>query len=338
LLARDDAGEVWLFRIAGVLESASLPEWAVRVREKLARSNPVREQLTLDWARALHRLGRTAEARGVIETLALRGAINDEISGKIAPLCVELGDRNRARQLFAQALRNDPFVRNYTVWLDFARLQLADKNLAGARRTLRAAYSNPANRDFAPLIAWLAAADRLEKAEAELAEFDLSPSRLTDARRALFVYFEDRKKLAAAIALIQEHPETLTAPIAAALRKLAKSEQRFEEVAAIFDATLKQQPAGSELSAELARLLGDWAASEVAAGRIDPALGHLRRAHELRPEIFEVARDLAVLQSQNAAGKSAIETLESYLAAALIPAEAAKAQEMLAKLKAGGRL
>ncbi len=338
LLARDDAGEVWLYRVAGVLESASQQGWAVRVREKLARSNPTSEQLALDWARALHRLGRTAEARAVIEKLAIRGAINDEISGKVAQACVEFGDHGRARKLFEQALRNDPYVRNYSVHLDFARLQIADKNLAGARRTLRAAYSNPACRDFAPLIEWLAAADRLDKAETELAELGFSASRLADARRALFVYFEDNKKLAAAIALIQEHPETLTAAIATALRKLAKSEQRFEEVASIFDATLKQTPAGAELGAELARLLGDWAASEVAAGKIDPALGHLRRAHELHPEIFEIARDLAVLQSQNAAAKAAIETLESYLAAALNPAEAAKAQEMLAKLKAGGTL
>ena len=81
------------------------------------------------------------------------------------------------------------------------------------------------------------------------------------------------------------------------------------------------------------------AASEATSGKVDPALAHLRRAHELRPEVFEIARDLSVLQSQNGSAKAAIETLESYLATASgKSAEAAKAQEMVARLKAGGTL
>lgn len=339
LLAREDAGEVWLYRIAGVLEGGEKKDWAVRIREKLARTNPTSEQLTIDWARALHQTGRTAEARTVLDRLAERVAINSEISGKVAPAFVEVGDRDRARKLFADAVRSDPYVRNYSVHLEYARLQLAEKNVAGAKRTLRTAYGNPAIRDFAPLIEWFAAANRLDQVEADLIEFGLSPSRLSEARRALFAHFADHKKLPAAIALIQAHPDLLTTQMAATLRQLAGSAQRFEDVAAIFESLVKQQPAGSDLTIELARLYGDWAASESTAGKIDPALAHLRRGHELRPDLFEIARDLAVLQSQNGSAKDALETLESYLASAKgKPAEAVKAQEMVVKLKAGGTL
>jgi tetratricopeptide (TPR) repeat protein len=338
LLAREDTGEVWLYRVAGVLESTPQKEWAVRVREKIARTNPASEQLALDWARALHQNGRTPEAGAVLEKLTFRTAINDELSGKLAPALLEIGDRDHARKLFLQAIRFDPYGRNYPVRLDFARQQLAEKNLAGAKRTLRAAYANAACRDFAPLIEWLHAAGRLEQAEGDLAEFGLSPTRFTDARRALFAHFAEQKNLPATTALIQAHPEALTPPLAGTLRQLAKGAQQFDEVAAILETLVKQQP-GSEFTAELARLLGDWAASEVASSKIDPALAHLRRAHELRPEFFEIARDFAVLQSQNGNAKGATETLESYLTAGTNnPAEAAKAQEMLARLKAGGTL
>ena len=339
LLARDDAGEVWLYRVAGVLEDANQREWAVRVRERLALTNASSEQLTLDWAHALQQLGRTADARAALERLAMRAAINSEISGKIAQAFADLGDRDRARELYADALRNDPYVRNFPVYLDCARFQLAEKNLAGAKRTLRIAYGNPAVRDFAPLIAWLAAAQRLDEAETDLVEFGLSPSRLTDARRALITQFLENKKLPAAVALIQAHPEAMTTSMAAALRQLAMGDRRFDDVAAIFETLAKQQPAGSELTLEMARLYGDWAAAESTAGKVDPALAHLRRAHELRPDVFELARDLAILQSQNGGAKAAIETLESYLAAPSgKPADAAKAQELLAKLKSGGTL
>ncbi len=339
VLARDDAGEVWLYRIASLLEAAPQKDWAVGVREKLARTNPGSEQLTLDLARLLHRLGRADEARTVLDRLAVRGAINSEISGKIAQVFVEFGDRNRARKLFVEAVQNDPYVRNFPVHLEYARLQIAEKNFAGAKRTLRTAYDNPANRDFAPLIEWLAASGKLDQADSELVEFALAPARLLEARRGLFVHFADKKNLPAAVALLQAHPESLTVPIAAALRQLATGEQRFDDVAAIFEAVVKQPLAGNDFTLELARLYGAWAASEVAAGKIDPALAHLRRGHELRPEFFEIARDLAILQSQNSAGKAAIETLESYLAAAtIVPTEAAKAREMLARLKAGATL
>ncbi|MGB8167256.1 MAG: tetratricopeptide repeat protein, partial [Chthoniobacteraceae bacterium] len=339
LLARDDGGEVWLYRIAGVMDDTKHQDWGVRIREKLAHMNPASEQLTLDWARALHKLGRTAEARTVLERLAVRVAINNEISGKIAQAFVDLGDRERAKKLFADAVRNDPYVRNYPVHLDFARLQISEKNLAGAKRTLRIAYGNPATRDFAPLIEWFAAAQRIDQAEADLVAFGFSPSRLTEARRALFTHLVETKQAPAAIALIQAHPETLTTPLAPVLRQLASNEQQFAEVAAIFESLVKQQPAGSEVTLEMARLYRDWAASESGAGKVDPALTHLRRAHELRPEVFEITRDLAVLQSQNGAAQAAIETLDVYLASATgKSADTAKAQEMLAKLKAGGTL
>ena len=337
LLAREDAGEAWLSRIAGVLDTADKKDWSVRVRERLAQLFSTNETFALDWARSLHQLGRGPEAQAVLTRLAQRAAISEETSGKIAQTCAELGARDLARRLFVQATRSDPYVRNQEVWLDFARLQLGDKDLAGAKRTLRTALRSPAVRDLTPVIEWLVAADRVSAAEEEFGEFGLTGRRLTEARRALFTHLVETKSRAPAIALIEAHPELLTDATAAQLRALAAAEQRYDDVIAILESALKET-ATPGISAELARVLADSAARDVAAGRIDPALAQLTRAHELQPALFEVARSLAVLQSQNGAAPAAQETLANFLAASTSAAERDRAQELLARLKAGGPL
>jgi len=337
LLAREDASEAWLSRLAGALDIAEQKEWALQVRKKLAQTNPTNEQHLLDWARALHQLERIPEAHAVLARLAQRAAISEETSGRTAQTCAELGARDLARRLFLQATRFDPYVRNPQVWLDFARLQLGDKDWTAARRTLRTAYGNPGTREFAPLVEWLAAAGRVEAAEEDFSAFGLTGTRLTEARRALFVHLAGRKSRAPAVALIEAHPEMLNAATAAALRTLAEADQRFDEVIVIFENALKQAPQ-PEIAVELARTLAASAARELAAGRVDPALAQWRRAHELQPALFDVARNLAVLQSQNETSQAAQQTLESFIAATNNPSERIKAEELLARLKAGGTL
>ncbi|HEX8295220.1 MAG TPA: tetratricopeptide repeat protein, partial [Chthoniobacteraceae bacterium] len=195
LLARRDGGEVWPYRIATVLEGANRPEWLVRVREHLARSNPALGQAAIDWARSLDQLGRKAEARAALEQLQARTPAGDELAGKIAQAFAQLGDPARARKLFAEAVRHDPFVRLFHTHLDFARLQLAERDFSGAKRSLRAAFSNPANREFPVILDWLAASRQLEQADAALLDLGLTGGRHATVRRALAQRLVAERKL-----------------------------------------------------------------------------------------------------------------------------------------------
>ena len=203
---------------------------------------------------------------------------------------------------------------------------------------MRAAFTNPANREFGLVADFLAAAGRMAEAENEIAALGLSGARQTGVRREIFARLAKERQAGPAIALIDEHPDTLTPAMCGVLRELARETRDFEPVAALFDKLAKQRPDNSELTLELARLHADWAEAELAASKTDAALEHLRRGHELRPDVFEVARQLATLQSQTGSAKAATATLESFLAAATNPVEIGKAQELLARVKQGGKL
>jgi tetratricopeptide (TPR) repeat protein len=338
ILARDDAGEVWLLRLTGVLDAASKPELALRVRERLAQINPAVAQPALDWALALHKLGRNAEARAVLEKLAMRTVIDEDSTGKVAQAFVMIGDAERAKTLFVQALRSDPYARNFPAYLDFARLQVAGEDFNGARRTLRVAFTNPANREFGLVADFLTAAGRVAEVENEITALGLSVARQTHLRRELFARLAKERQVGPALALIDGHPAALTPAICGALRTLGKESRDFQPIAALLEKLAKQSPENVEVTLELARLYADWSEDDLAASKTDAALEHLGRGHELRPDVFEVARQLATLQSQTGSAKTATATLESFLAAGTNAAEIAKAQEMLARVKQGGKL
>jgi tetratricopeptide (TPR) repeat protein len=338
LLARRDGGEVWPYRIATVLEGANRPEWLVRVREHLARSNPALGQAAIDWARSLDQLGRKAEARAALEQLQARTPAGDELAGKIAQAFAQLGDSARARKLFAEAVRHDPFVRLFHTHLDFARLQLAERDFSGAKRSLRAAFSNPANREFPVILDWLAASGQLEQADAALLDLGLTGGRHATVRRALAQRLIAERKLTAVLALLEAQPSALSADLLPQLHELARSEQGFQPLAALLEKLVAQDATNQELTLALTKVLGESAANELAAGRTEPALTLLRRAHELRPEQFAAVRDLATLQIQLKTPKRAIEVLERFLATPAPPAELEAARELLARARGSGKL
>lgn len=336
LLARDDTPESSLQSIAEALEKAAQHESLARVQERLTQVNPLNERAALNYARTLQRLGRTDAAKARLEVLAMRAALNEDSLGQVAQAFAELGDRTRALALYAQAARGDRFARNWSTLLQSAKLQAQAGDFTGAKQTLRTAFTHPANRNFIEIIDWLVAAGRLDRVETELEDFHLTLPRLAEFRRTLFGYLEKAGQPAAALALAEQHPEILQPAMSARLRPLARASGGYERVARLLEGLAAEGKGAGEFSLELAKLLGDWAQAELGAGQAESALGHLRRAHERHPELFEIATQLSALQAQRGDRKAALETLESFLAVARQAGEIDQARAQLAKLRAGG--
>jgi hypothetical protein len=205
-----------------------------------------------------------------------------------------------------------------------------------ARNTLRTAFGVPANVGYDEIIHWMVAAHRLDAAAEESGDFDLSPGRRAELRRALFAYFEKANLPAKALALAEAAPNFVVPSWSGRLRAAAAAAQEFERGAKFLEKLASQASNPGDYSLDLALLLGDWARTEVAAGKADSALGHLKTAHEQRPELFEITWRLSNLQQERGDRQGAIQTLESYLAVAKNPAETEKARALLAKLHAGG--
>jgi tetratricopeptide (TPR) repeat protein len=343
LLAREDVSDAWLQMAADALEKAQLTEWLARVEERMAQINPINEQNSLLLARTLRQLGRKEAARSTLNMLALRATlsdetpakrtgISDELAAKVAGGFIEAGDLERARALFAQAMRGDPFARNYPTLLQYAQLQTRMGDEEGAKKTLRAAFANPANHTFEAIIEWMVATGHLDHFETEAIDFGLTSARITELRRAIFAYFEKAGQVTNACALLEAHPEILRSEMIAGLRSMAGKNRDFAGVAQILEKLAAQGVA--EASTGLAQLYGDWGQAD-ASDHPDAALAHLRKAHELRPELADVALRLSALQMDQGDRRSAMETLESFLAVAKNPAEIEKARAQLAKLKTG---
>ena len=188
LAKREDAGEAALQAAAEALEKAGAWDGLARVQEAQARQNPASGQALLHLARTLHKLGRTDEARARLEWVTLRGGFQEDSLGQVAQAFAEIGDRDRALALHAQAARGDRFARNWAALLPFARLQTQAGDFAGAKATLRTAFTHPANRQFVEIIEWLVAAGRLPQAESEIAGFHLTPERLAEWQRVFADY------------------------------------------------------------------------------------------------------------------------------------------------------
>jgi tetratricopeptide (TPR) repeat protein len=337
LLAREDLGEIWLGRVAEALRTAGRFDLAVAVYAELAEVNPSNDEHVLDWARALHQAGRSEEARNVLGRLEALAVLSDELAGRLANAYATCGEPERARLFFHQAIRGDSLARNYPTHLAFARLQSAAQDFDGAKRTLRAAYSNPANNDFAAIIEWLAASGRIAQFGPEIQDFGLSSTRLTQLCRALFAHFEKAADLPQAIALLDFRAETIEPGMAARLRTMAQTARSFDAAAAVLEKLTAHVSEVTDLPVELARFYSAWAEAELEASNPTPAIAHLLRAHKLQPALFDIAYRLATVQAERSDRAGAIVTLDAYLAAASEGPETVKARALLTQLKGGNR-
>ncbi len=336
ILTRSDASEAALLRVADALEAAKLSDPFARVLTRLVEINPADEQPALRLVRALHHLGRPEAARSALEPLVARAAVSDDLAGKVGRACAELGDVTRALHLYAGAVRRDPLARNSEVFIEAARLQIAARDFAAAKRTLRAAFANPANRRYDAIIDWLVAAEKMERFDAAAAEFGLTAPRLLALRRAIFAYFDRGSQAVHALALFEAHPEIWKPGMAARLREMARSQAGFEPVALLLEKILAQTGETPDLSLALAQIYADGAAAALASGQPDAALAHLRKARERRPDMADFTFRLSALQAEQGDRRGAIQTLQGFLALAHDPGEIAQARELLARLRAGG--
>ena len=335
LLARDDIGEVWLSRLAELLQNAKHADFAVRVRERLARVNPAGDQHAIELARALDLAGRQAEARAVLARLEARAVLDAGLAGRLGGAYAGLGDVPRATAFYMEALRADPQARTFRTWLGFAQMQISARDFEGAKRTLRTAFGNPANAEYGAIVGWLTESGRLGRMEAELGEIGLSPRRRTLLRRALFAHYEQGGQLAAAAGIVDEHPDTIEPGTAARLRTMARVDRNFDLVATLLEKLVAQSQDPPDVAVELARLYVDWAAHDSATNASDAALEHLLKAHALRPALFEVASALASVQAEHGDREAAVETLRLFIGTSKVAGETAKAREFLARLNAG---
>lgn len=333
LLAREDVPEAVVRRIAASLQRHDRADLAVQAQGRLARLAPLDFSRMIDWARALHGLGRGSEAFAVLDELGWRGVLSDEIAGRVAQTFAELGARDRARAAFAQAVKADPVARQYRTYLDYARLLVAERDFPGAKRLLRTAFRNPSNSECGEIVAVLAAAERLDRFDAEVAELGLDRDRLIAARRALFSHREKAGELAKATALVDEHPEIVNSSICARLRAMAAAAGAFDQVAVLFERLRGQSGETFAIDGELAALYADAAEADLRGLQTDAAIARLRRGHELRPEHFGIAQRLSGLQLERGDRKLAAQTLEEFLAASRDPSEKEKARQLLARVK-----
>jgi tetratricopeptide (TPR) repeat protein len=333
LLARDDFTEALWTKTIAILEKAALPELAVQAHARLARLAPLNYMRMFHWVQALRGLGRDAEALLVLDELSQRAILNDEIAAQAAKIYGEMTQPARARALFAQAVAGDPAARGYQTYLAFARLLIEQGDVSAARQQLRIAFRNPLNREFRELIAFIEKLGRLDHFDEELGAFDLRPQMLIAARRELFAHFEKSGNVAAAVALLDEHPNVMQNGVSARLRTLAIEKRAFEKVAALFEKLVAQSElANLDAASDLAVLCAAWGEDDLAHGDEDAALKHLTRSHELRKDLFAPLPQLTDLLVKRGDVPTAARALDEFIKATQNPAEKEKAEAILARI------
>ena len=183
------------------------------------------------------------------------------------------------------------------------------------------------------MITFLESTGRLADFDREIAVFELRPAMLLATRRALLPTTKRARDVAAAVALLDEHPEIMEAGLSARLRALAAATKQFDKVAALFERIVAQAPLESvEPSAELAGLYGDWAEVELTELREEDALAHLQRSHELKPDLFAPMQRLAEMLLKRSDPAAAARVVQDFLAASQIPGEKEKAQVLFERI------
>jgi hypothetical protein len=322
----------WIQTVS-ILEKAKLPELAVQAQARLARQAPLNYKNLFDWVEALKALGRKDEALLVLDELSNRAVLNDEIGAQAAKLFAEFDKPARAQRLYAEAIAG----RSRRAQL--SRLSRLRPACSSRSAMCRAPGSNCAS-PFAIRQSGVWRVDclpRIDRTPRRLRSRNrrlrARPVMLLATRRALFAHYENGRDVAAAVALVDEHPEIIEAGLSARLRALAAATKQFDKVAAFFERIVSQAPLESvEPSAELAGLYGDWAEVELTELRDEAALAHLQRSHELKADLFAPMQRLAEMLLKRSDPAAAARVVQDFLAASQIPAEKEKAQQLFERI------
>ncbi|MHA3770731.1 tetratricopeptide repeat protein [Verrucomicrobiota bacterium sgz303538] len=315
LLARPEASAPLLEGIANQLENTAPPALLARIHERLTKINPLDDERVIAWARALNQAGNREAALCVLDRWGARAWLSDDSAGKIAQAYVELEANGKADSLFAHAIEQDIPRRNFRTLLDYARLQRERRNFPKAHYLLRAAFRQPACREYGEIVAWMSAADQMEQVEQALASLHLPGSAAIPLRQAVFNFYSDQGKASEALQVISAHPEIGTPSVLAKLRPLASRSGAYATCAEILEKSLAN--AGGEKNAlvcsSLALLHSDWADARFKAGNQAEALTHYRRATEIQPDLFPAVKRLAAFHERNGAVNDAVQVLERFI-------------------------
>ena len=334
LLARRDLDDFTVERAATIFRHVQDGPHEIEALGRLARLDGANPERLIAWARALDREGRKRDALKVAEELTARAVFQEEMISRAAQTFAELGALDRARALFAEAVSADPTARNSALHLEYARLLLRQNDLKTARQVLRTAFRNPATTEMEVLVAWLSAAGRLEDIDPELAWFGVGGQRLLAAHHAVFTELEKSGRTRAALKIVEEHPEMLVRGFSSRVRTAASAAGFFVEGAALFERIMAQSPlTASETAGELGLLYADWAEAELRDLQLDRALEHLKRAHQLRADLWPVAERLSGIYVDRGETQLAAQTLRAFLEASGNNPEREKARQLLARIE-----
>ncbi|MEO8350137.1 MAG: tetratricopeptide repeat protein [Chthoniobacteraceae bacterium] len=322
-------------RAAASFQRYEMPARRIEALEKLARIDAPTTERFIEWARALEDAGRHEEALRVAELVAARAVLPAESLPPAAELLVALGATDRALDLYAEAVADDPAAREYDVHLAYAHLLVETGEMAAARPVLKNAFRNPANARVGALTEWLRATGKLAEADTELTGFALKPSLLTAMRRAVWNELYRTGAYPAGLKLLGEHLELLDPSILPEVRDAAKKGRAFPDTARLLERALAQR-ATPTVVRESALFYVDWSRDERAAGDANQAAAHLARAHELDPALWTAAEAWSALLIEKGEIKNARRVLEKFLGASSTGEEKEKARALLARLPNSG--
>ncbi len=335
--ARPNLPEQLLYSLETRLVKTGHAAWALPISDRLCRRFPLNADYIATRARALWQSGQRDEAIRVLDALDAAGVFRDDFAGRAALVYLEMGDRAHAISSLERTVALDPLaVRSAPLYCRLAALYLDDKRPDDAYALLAVAYRHPSQTDMEPLVNYLEGAGRLKiDAVCELPGGDLP---LTFRRRAqLLSALYDRLQRSGhsgeAFRLAIAHPELLSAvpALATRLRTNAMPEQLPAVTRLVEDAIRQADGPAKPLENELAKLYVRRA--ELAAAsqppQSDEALAFLKRADELEPADFSVARPLAVALQEQHRPADASTVLAPFLGAVALPTERASARQVL---------
>lgn len=336
LLARKEL-DLWsLEKLRDALSNAGQHELAAKTCETIVRRRPADVEAALAYAKNLIRSNRSDDATSLLANLRARGVFDGSIAGKMAMFYLSTGNMAEARTEFLTAIKSPPTAENHQVYIAYARFLAQRGAFSAAKRTLRAAFHNPASADVGEIAAIYASAGRLDKLQLEIADFELASHRVNNLRAAIFEEYRKAGRFSEALGVVQAHPALIASEekLAASLRELAAAGGDYAAVAAVFDKAISQsERSGAEWLGQAALLHKDWADREITGSRPAAAIEQLGRALKIQPTNFGVAQQLYSLHVAANDTEAAALVLEKFLAASHHEGDKRNAKQLLAKLR-----
>ncbi len=302
------------------LRRCGLLAQAVEAIERVFRRYPHNDAFAVAYAAALHRAGRTAEARAALAEAQLRWLINPSILRLLVPLRLDLGDRPGALDALELAVRLSPHGEALPLHFQLARLRTEAGDFAEARRVLKIAFRNPNARDLAPLLELLEKmpGDDLEAPAWRIAgDFQLQAELRSQLPTLLALRLFQAGKSAAARRLVAARPTLLAtaSEVASALVSATESDEDFVEGDRLLREAMVQAAGPHERLAQAAAQFHlRWAERAYAEGRADLALGRLGQARAWCPSAWTVIKRLVELRTERGEKAQAKSALNEFLA------------------------